>query len=148
MESIPASQTTTEGDLAAGRLKRTQLRLARLAWIALAVLYEQLAKDLLNRLTGERLDAQALSTANRVSSFLDDRFYQLSALSNHPNMPDFIADPLHPAGDVDALLKLESELPFLYGLLFFDENDVLRHGGATLEAKTAEWVMPWSDSHE
>ncbi len=95
------------------------------ALIALAVLYEQLAKDLLNRLTGERLDAQALSTANRVSSFLDDRFYQLSALSNHPNMPDFIADPLHPAGDVDALLKLESELPFLYGLLFFDENDRL-----------------------
>lgn len=95
------------------------------ALIALAVLYEQLAKDLLNRLTGERLDAQALSTANRVSSFLDDRFYQLSALSNHPNMPDFIADQAHPAGDVDALLKLEGELPFLYGVLFFDENERL-----------------------
>ncbi|MCW2271955.1 hypothetical protein D3C77_233530 [compost metagenome] len=38
------------------------------ALIVLAVLYEQLAKDLLNRLTDERLDAQALSTANRVSS--------------------------------------------------------------------------------
>ncbi len=96
-----------------------------LALIGLAVLYEQLAKDLLNRLTGERLDAQALSTANRLSSFLDDRFYQLSALSNHPNMPDFIADPTHPAGDVDALLKLEGELPFLYGVLFFDEQDRL-----------------------
>lgn len=95
------------------------------ALIALAVLYEQLAKDLLNRLTGERLDAQALSTANRVSSFLDERFYQLSALSNHPNMPDFIADQAHPAGDVDALLKLESELPFLYGVLFFDEGERL-----------------------
>ena len=57
------------------------------ALITLAIFYEQLAKDLLNRLTGERLDAQALSTANRLSSFLDDRFYQLSALSNHPNMP-------------------------------------------------------------
>ena len=32
--------------------------------------------------------------------------------------------------------------------LFFDENDVLRHAGATLDAKSAEWVMPWSDSHE
>ncbi|UVJ43645.1 ATP-binding protein [Pseudomonas sp. LS1212] len=95
------------------------------ALIALAVLYEQLAKDLLNRLTGERLDAQALSTANRVSSFLDDRFYQLSALSNHPDMPDFIADQAHPAGAVDALLKLEGELPFLYGVLFFDENERL-----------------------
>ncbi|HDS1733109.1 MULTISPECIES: HAMP domain-containing sensor histidine kinase [Pseudomonas] len=95
------------------------------ALIALAVLYEQLAKDLLNRLTGERLDAQAVSTANRLSSFLDDRFYQLSALSNHPSMPDFIADQAHPAGDVDALLKLESELPFLYGVLFFDEHERL-----------------------
>lgn len=96
-----------------------------LALIGLAVLYEQLAKDLLNRLTGERLDAQALSTANRLSSFLDDRFYQLSALSNHPNMPDFIADQAQPAGDVDALLKLEGELPFLYGVLFFDDHDRL-----------------------
>lgn len=95
------------------------------ALIALAVLYEQLAKDLLNRLTGERLDAQALSTANRVSSFLDERFYQLSALSNHPNMPDFIAEQSAPAGDIDALLKLESELPFLYGVLFFSEDDRL-----------------------
>ena len=96
-----------------------------LALIALAVLYEQLAKDLLNRLTGERLDAQALSTANRVTSFLDERFYQLTALSNHPNMPDFIADQGQPVGDVDALLKLESELPFLYGVLFFNERDQL-----------------------
>ena len=39
MTSIPAPETTSEGDLAAGRLKHTQLRLARLAWIALAVLY-------------------------------------------------------------------------------------------------------------
>ncbi len=95
------------------------------ALIALAVLYEQLAKDLLNRLTGERLDAQALSTANRVSSFLDERFYQLSALSNHPNMPDFIAEPSPSAGDIDALLKLESELPFLYGVLFFNDDERL-----------------------
>jgi two-component system sensor histidine kinase AtoS len=95
------------------------------ALIALVVLYEHLAKDLLNRLTGERLDAQALSTANRLSSFLDDRFYQLSALSNHPNMPDFVTDQEHSVGDVDALLKLESELPFLYGVLFFDADEHL-----------------------
>ncbi|EJD6677592.1 HAMP domain-containing histidine kinase [Pseudomonas aeruginosa] len=95
------------------------------ALAALAVLYEQLAKDLLNRLTGERLNAQALSTANRVSSFLDDRFYQLSALSNHPSMPDFVAARTQPVEDVEALLKLEGELPFLYGVLFFDEHDRL-----------------------
>lgn len=96
-----------------------------IALIALAILYEQLAKDLLNRLTGERLDAQALSTANRLSSFLDDRFYQLSALSNHPNMPDFIADQSRLVSDVDSLLKLEGDLPFMYGVLFFDEHNRL-----------------------
>lgn len=37
-----------------------------IALTTLAVLYEPLAKDLLNRLTGERLDAQALSTVNRL----------------------------------------------------------------------------------
>ena len=26
--------------------------------------------------------------------------------------------------------------------VFFDENDVLRHAGATLDAQSAEWVMP------
>jgi len=92
------------------------------ALITLAIFYEQLAKDLLNRLTGERLDAQALSTANRLSSFLDDRFYQLSALSNHPNMPEFIVDQSRLISDVDSLLKLEGDLPFMYGVLFFDEQ--------------------------
>lgn len=96
-----------------------------IALVTLAVLYEQLAKDLLNRLTGERLDAQALSTANRLSSFLDDRFYQLSALSNHPNMPGFIATPSGSGSDVESLLKLEADSPFLYGVLFFDEHDRL-----------------------
>lgn len=32
--------------------------------------------------------------------------------------------------------------------LFFDENDVLKHSGATLTAGSAEWSMPWQDSHE
>jgi hypothetical protein len=32
--------------------------------------------------------------------------------------------------------------------LFFDENDVLKHVGATLTAGTAEWAMPWSKEHE
>ena len=32
--------------------------------------------------------------------------------------------------------------------LFFDENDVLKHSGATLSAGSAEWSMPWQDSHE
>ena len=115
-----------------------------IALITLAVLYEQLAKDLLNRLTGERLDAQALSTANRLSSFLDDRFYQLSALSNHPNMPDFIADQTRLISDVDSLLKLEGDLPFMYGVLFFDEQDRLIK---VLPGQSASGEPYWGSEH-
>lgn len=115
-----------------------------IALITLAVLYEQLAKDLLNRLTGERLDAQALSTANRLSSFLDDRFYQLSALSNHPNMPDFIAAPSPLISDVDSLLKLEGDLPFMYGVLFFDEQDRLVK---VLPGQSASGEPYWGSEH-
>ncbi|MBK8980560.1 MAG: outer membrane protein assembly factor BamE [Planctomycetes bacterium] len=32
--------------------------------------------------------------------------------------------------------------------LFFDENDVLTHVGASLEAHRAQYAMPWSDIHE
>ena len=32
--------------------------------------------------------------------------------------------------------------------LFFDENDVLSHVGTTLQAKDAEYAMPWSDYKE
>ena len=115
-----------------------------IALITLAVLYEQLAKDLLNRLTGERLDAQALSTANRLSSFLDDRFYQLSALSNHPNMPDFIVDQSPLISDVDSLLKLEGDLPFMYGVLFFDEQDRLVK---VLPGQSASGEPYWGSEH-
>lgn len=115
-----------------------------IALITLAVLYEQLAKDLLNRLTGERLDAQALSTANRLSSFLDDRFYQLSALSNHPNMPDFIVDQTRLISDVDSLLKLEGDLPFMYGVLFFDEQDRLIK---VLPGQSASGEPYWGSEH-
>lgn len=115
-----------------------------IALIMLAVLYEQLAKDLLNRLTGERLDAQALSTANRLSSFLDDRFYQVSALSNHPNMPGFIAEQAAPGSDVESLLKIEADFPFLYGVLFFDEHDHLVN---VLPGQAASGEPYWTNTH-
>lgn len=32
--------------------------------------------------------------------------------------------------------------------VFFDENDVLTHAGATYAADDAEWAMPWTDVHD
>lgn len=90
------------------------------ALLALALLYERLAGDLYDRLTGERLNAQVTATANRLSSFLDNRLYQLANLSNHPSIPSFLDG--HDAGaaaEAAALLRLEADLPDLYGILFF-----------------------------
>lgn len=96
-----------------------------LGLIAVGVLYERFANNLLDRLTGERLDAQVTATASRLSAFLDNRFYQLAALSNHPAMPEFVRQDWFGAPDADALLRLEADLPDLYGVLFFDREDRL-----------------------
>ena len=52
-----------------------------------AIFYEQLAKDLLNRLTGERLDAQALSTARRCARIAMHRTQGRASLGRRAMRP-------------------------------------------------------------
>lgn len=96
------------------------------AMLALGLLYDRFANELLHRLTGERLNTQVAATANRLNAFLDTRLYQLATLSNYPALRGFLADPTSTAAaDATAVLRLEADLPDLYGILFFDARGEL-----------------------
>lgn len=97
------------------------------ALVVLSVLYERMAGDLYDRLTGERLNAQVTATASRLTSFLDNRLYQLANLSNHPSIPSFLdGQNTAAAAEATALLRLEADLPDLYGILFFNADGSLK----------------------
>lgn len=112
------------------------------AMLALGVLYDRFANELLDRLTGERLSAQVSATANRLNSFIETRLYQLETLSNHPGLPLFLEDPSSPAAaEVAAVLYLEADLPDLYGILFFDGSGAL---GRVVAGQAASGPPYWS----
>lgn len=91
-----------------------------LPMIAVAALYDRYASALLEQITGERISAQLAATASRINAFFDVRVYQIETLSNHPAVPQLalqaspIADP-----ELDGLLRLEADVPDLYGILLF-----------------------------
>lgn len=112
------------------------------AMLALGVLYDRFANELLDRLTGERLSAQVSATANRLNAFIETRLYQLETLSNHPGLPLFRDDPSSPAAaEVAAVLYLEADLPDLYGILFFDDHGAL---GRVVAGQAASGPPYWS----
>ena len=88
----------------------------------LSVIHARFSDTLIERLTGERLEAQLAGTANRVNSFIDNRIYQLEILSSHPAMPLFVADGAMVPEGVAELVRVEADSPDLYGILFFDSG--------------------------
>jgi len=96
--------------------------------ISLGALYEGFADELEETLVGERLSSQEAATASRLSAFMEGFQYQLAKISNYPGLTTFLQSPGSPAAkDVANLLYLEADLPDLYGILFFDDRDRLRH---------------------
>ncbi|WP_259779381.1 sensor histidine kinase [Aestuariispira ectoiniformans] len=96
------------------------------ALVALSFLYQRFSNELVDRLTGERLNAQVAATSNKLSAFLDARIYQLVTLSNHPALTAFVNAPNSaPAEEALTLLRVEADSPDLYGILFFDGHDQL-----------------------
>lgn len=91
----------------------------------LSVLYAQFSDTLIERLTGERLNAQLAGTGNRISAFIDNRIYQLETLSTHPAMPLYLTAEGNVPEGVEELVRVEADSPDLYGILFFDGEDRL-----------------------
>ncbi|WP_166267535.1 sensor histidine kinase [Marinobacter caseinilyticus] len=91
----------------------------------LSALYAAVSDLLTERLAGERLEAQVAGNVNRLTSFIENRIYQLETLSTHPSTPLYLSyNDAVPEG-VKELVRVEADSPDLYGVLFFDGNEAL-----------------------
>jgi two-component system sensor histidine kinase AtoS len=89
---------------------------------ALGYLYDSYAQDILKALTGQRLSAQMAATASRMAAFFDSRVYQLDTLSNYPSLAESVSLAKRDDGEIEALLRIEADVPDLYGIWFFDRS--------------------------
>lgn len=125
-----------------GRYVVVTVTIFAVALVSVGALYDRFTKDLEATLVGERQSAQEAATANRMAAFLETMQYQLAKISNYPGLNAFLADPEAPGtADIAALLRLEADVPDLYGILFFDGDDRLKYAVAGQAASGAPY---WS----
>ena len=116
---------------------------AVLPMVLVSALYDRYASALLEQITGERLSAQLASTASRLNSFFDVRVYQIETLSNHPALPLLAQAPLTGLdAEIDALLRIEADVPDLYGILMFGASGQLSR---IIAGQAASGAPYWSD---
>lgn len=95
--------------------------------LSVGLLYDRFVGAALEQMLGERVSAHLTATASRLGAFLEARRYQLETLANYPGIAAFgAADASGRPEDVATLLQVESDLPDLYGILFFDAGQRLQ----------------------
>ena len=111
---------------------------------AVSLLYDRYASSLLDQLLGEKLSAHLTAAAARLGAFLDVRVYELETLSNHPMLPAYmVAGPSGIGGEVAELLRVEADVPDLYGVLFLDADNRLR---SVVAGQAASGAPYWGGS--
>lgn len=96
--------------------------------LAIGLLYDRFASSALEQMLGEKISSHLTATTNRLSAYLDARSYQVETLANYPGIAAFLGQAeADPSSRIDALLQIESDLPDLYGILFFDPGGKLLH---------------------
>lgn len=94
--------------------------------LVVGLLYDRFAGTALEQMLGEKITTHLTATANRLGAFLEARRYQVETLANYPGIAGFIQRGNSDAdAQIDSLLQIESDLPDLYGILFFDSAGVL-----------------------
>lgn len=89
--------------------------------LAIGLLYDRFASSALEQMLGEKISSHLTATTNRLGAYLDARSYQVETLANYPGIAAFVNQgDADPSTQIDALLQIESDLPDLYGILFFD----------------------------
>lgn len=111
--------------------------------VAIGSLYDRYARELLDQITGERLSAQLAAAASRINAFFEVRVYQIETLSQYPPLPSFLS-PGGPAveSELGALLRIEADVPDLYGILFFATDGGLAR---VVPGQAASGAPYWSD---
>jgi two-component system sensor histidine kinase HydH len=89
--------------------------------MSIGLLYDRFTGHALEQLLGEKISTNLTATANRLGAYVEARRYQVETLANYPGIAAFAsAGKGESGGDVATLLQIESDLPDLYGILFFD----------------------------
>ncbi|MBI2312963.1 MAG: HAMP domain-containing protein [Betaproteobacteria bacterium] len=139
MPPIPCARENSRADRAFGRIAHRLRETAALpsslsarylfisllaALVPLAatvILYDRFAAGLVLRLADERVESRLLAAANKLSDFLKTKAFQLEALADLPELADIVhGDPQPLDARLLSLLRHETDVPDLYGVLFFD----------------------------
>lgn len=111
---------------------------------AVSLLYDRYASSLLDQLLGERLSAHLAAAAGRLGGFIDVRNYEIETLSNHPMLPAYVAaGPSGVGGEIAELLRVEADVPDLYGVLFLSGDNRLSAAVAGQAASGAPYWGGW-----
>lgn len=89
--------------------------------VAVGLLYDRLTDITLEHMLGEKISSHLTATANRLGAFIENRRYQVETLANYPGIVALVKNGAgEQSEELGALLRIESDLPDLYGILFFD----------------------------
>lgn len=111
-------------------------------WVGL--LYDRFSESAFQTVLEEKLSAQLTATASRLSSFIEARRYQAETLANFPGINQLVDTRQGLASQqVSALLQVESDLPDLFGILFFSADEALQK---VIPGQAASGPPYWSDA--
>jgi two-component system sensor histidine kinase AtoS len=111
--------------------------------VSIGLLYDRFTGNALEQLLGEKIATHLTATTNRLGAYLEARRYQVETLANYPGIAGYAAlGRDQPNPEVEALLQIESDLPDLYGILFFDADGRLQRA---VPGQAASGPPYWAD---
>jgi len=111
--------------------------------LSIGFLYDHFAGNALEQLLGEKITTHLKATANRLGAYIEARRYQVETLANYPGIAGFATVAKGAStGEIAALLQIESDLPDLYGILFFDAQGRLQR---VVPGQAASGPPYWND---
>lgn len=111
--------------------------------LAIGLLYDRFTGNALEQLLGEKISTHLTATANRLGAYVEARRYQIETLANYPGISGFASARKGETSDeVAALLQIESDLPDLYGILFFAADGRLQ---LAVPGQAASGPPYWAD---
>lgn len=112
--------------------------------LSVGLLYDRFAQSAFQKGLDEKLATHLMGTASRLSAFVEARRYQVETLANFPGIGHFAASEGGAATEqVNALLQVESDLPDLFGILFFSSAGQLQK---IIPGQAASGPPYWSDT--
>lgn len=111
--------------------------------LSIGLLYDRFTGNALEQLLGEKISTHLTATANRLGAYVEARRYQIETLANYPGISGFAgARKGETSDELAALLQIESDLPDLYGILFFSADGHLQ---LAVPGQAASGPPYWAD---